>query len=97
MRVLLVTVLTYSIHCIDHHIKKSTLETELHVGKVEEVVDVLLAGGGVRGAVDERLPLATAAAGEGVVTVQSPARFGAGDHAVGTPKLLGKHVLTSYS
>ena len=94
MRVLLVAVLMYSIHCIDHHIKKSTLDPELHVGKVEEVVDVLLAGVGVRGAVDERLPLAAsaasaAAAGEGVVAVHSPARFGAGDHAVRTPELSG--------
>ena len=65
MRVLLVAVLMYSIHCIDHHIKKSTLDPELHVGKVEEVVHVPLAGGGVAGAVGERLPVAAV----GVVAV----------------------------
>ena len=44
-----------------YHHEKETLDAELHVGKVEEVVDVPLAGGGVGRAVGERLPVAVVA------------------------------------
>ena len=50
----------------------------MHVCKVEEVVHVPLSGGGVAGAVGERLPVAA---------VQRPAGLGARHHAVGSAKL----------